>query len=468
MDARSLSSAREAGPEEYARYHAPRFVRELAELIRFPSVSSLPQHASDLRECAAWLVHHLRAIGLEGVRCWDTGGHPVVCGHWLHAAGRPTVLIYGHYDVQPADPAAEWSSPPFTPRVRDERLFGRGSADDKGQMFVHVKAIESWLRTRGSIPVNVKCLFEGEEEIGSSSLPAFLGAHRAEIEADAAVVSDMRIRGPDRPSITESLRGALRIELEVRGARTDLHSGNFGGAVANPLQILCEIVAKFHDGTGRIAIPGFYDRVRDLTADQRAEMAAAGPTDREILAEAGATSTFGESGYSAYERTTIRPALTITAVRGGHQGAGEKAVIPARASAMLDFRLAADQDPDEIDRLCRRFVARIAPSMVNVTLRTLFRAWPVSSPRDEPAMRAAAAAYRAGFDRAPMVLRIGGTIPVVHMLKTTLRIPTVMMGFALPDSNLHAPDENMHLPTFFRGIRTSIGFLREMAARGAS
>ena len=468
MDARSLSLAHEAEPDDYARRHAPRFVRELAEFIRIPSVSSLSEHESDMRECAAWLVRHLRAIGLEGVRCWDTGGHPVVCGHWLHAAGRPTVLIYGHYDVQPADPAAEWSSPPFAPAVRDERLFGRGSADDKGQMFVHLKAIESWLRTRRSMPVNVKCLFEGEEEIGSSNLQSFLDEHRAEVDADAAVVSDMRIRGPDRPSITESLRGALRIELEVRGARTDLHSGNFGGAVANPLQILCEIVAKLHDGRGRVVIPGFYDRVRDLTADQRAEMAAIGPSDREILADAGTASTFGEPGYSAYERTTIRPALTITAVRGGHQGEGEKAVIPARASAMLDFRLAADKDPGEIDRLCRRFVARIAPSMVKVTLRTLFRAWPVSSPRGEPAMRAAAAAYRTGFDRVPIVLRIGGTIPVVHMLKETLGVPTVMMGFALPDSNLHAPDENMHLPTFFRGIQTSISFLREMAARGAS
>ena len=468
MDARSLSSAHEAEPEEYARRHASRFVRELAELIRFPSVSSLPQHVADMRACAAWLMRHLRAIGMEGVRCWDTGGHPVVCGHWLHATGRPTVLIYGHYDVQPADPAAEWSSPPFAPTIRDQRLFGRGSADDKGQLFVHLKAIESWLRTRGSIPVNVKCLFEGEEEIGSSNLPSFLDAHRSEVEADAAIVSDMRIRGPDRPSITESLRGALRMELEVRGARTDLHSGNFGGAVANPLQIVCEIVAKLHDGRGRVAIPGFYDRVRDLTADTRAEMAVNGPSDRELLFEAGVASTFAEHGYSAYERTTIRPALTITAVRGGDQGSSEKAVIPARASAMIDFRLAADQNPGEIDRLCRRFVARIAPSMVNVTLRTLFHAWPVSSPRGEPAMRAAAAAYRAGFDRAPTLMRIGGTIPVVHMLRETLDIPTVMMGFALPDSNLHAPDENMHLPTFFRGIRTSSHFLREMAARGAS
>ena len=465
--ARSFSSARETPPAVYARQHARRFVRELAELIRFPSVSSLAQHAADVRNCADWLVRHLREIGLEGVRRWDSGGHPMVCGHWLHAAGRPTLLIYGHYDVQPADPVGEWSSPPFEPAIRGDHLFGRGSADDKGQFFVHVKAIESWLGTRGRLPVNVKCLFEGDEEIGSTSLPAFLATHPTHVSADAAVVSDMRMRGPNVPSITESLRGALRLELDVRGARADLHSGNFGGAVANPLQVLSEIVARLHDRHGRIAIPGFYDRVRELSDDERAEMAAHGPSDREILGEAGAPSLFGEPGYSAYERTTIRPALTITSVRAGHQGEGAKAVIPARASALLDFRLAADQEPIQIDRLCRRLLARIAPATVTVRLRTLFHASPVATPRDEPAVRAAAAAYRAGFGRAAIFLRIGGTVPVVSILHERLRIPTVMMGFALPDSNLHAPDENLHLPTFFRGIRTSIQFLHEMAVRGS-
>ena len=468
MDARSCCSARERTPEEYSRRHARRFVSELAELVRFPSVSSEPRHAADIRRCSAWLARHLRVIGLDDVRVWETGGHPVVCGHWLRAPGRPTVLVYGHYDVQPSDPEHEWSTPPFEPAVRGDRLYGRGAADDKGQMFAHLKALESWLRTSGALPVNVTCLLEGEEEIGSTHLPAFLGTHRSMVAADAAVVSDMRIRGPDQPSLTESLRGALSLELIVRGPKTDLHSGNFGGAVHNPLQALCGIVARLQDARGRVAIPGFYDRVRNLSSDDRREMAAAGPSDRDVLADAGTSWSWGEPGYSAYERTTIRPALTITAVRSGHQGAGAKAVIPARASAMLDIRLAADQDPAEIEGLCRRFIDRIVPPSVSVTLRTLFSAPPISTPRTNLAVRAAIAAYRVGFGRAPVFLRIGGTIPVVHMLQRMLRVPTVMMGFALPDSNLHAPNENLHLPTFFRGVRSSIHFLREMAGRGAS
>lgn len=468
MDARSCCSARERTPEEYTRSHAQRFVSELAALVRHPSVSSEPRHAADTRGCAAWLARHLRVIGLEDVRVWQTGGHPIVSGHWRHAPGRPTVLFYGHYDVQPSDPEHEWSTPPFEPTVRGDRLYGRGAADDKGQMFAHLKAIESWLRTCGALPVNVTCLLEGEEEIGSTHLPTFLGTHRELVAADAAVVSDMRIGGPDRPSLTESLRGALRLELTVRGPRADLHSGHFGGAVHNPLQALCRIVVQLQDARGRMAIPGFYDRVRDLSADERREMAAVGPSDRDILAAAGTAWGWGEPGYTAYERTTIRPALTITAVHSGHQGPGVKAVIPARASAILDFRLVVDQDPVEIDWLCRRFVARIVPPSVTVTLRTLFGASPVSTPRASSAVRAAAAAYRTGFGRAPVFLRTGGTIPVVHMLERMLRVPTVMMGFALPDSNQHAPDENLHLPTFFHGIRTSIQFLREMAERGAS
>ncbi len=467
MEDRSSSSAHERTPEAYASANATRFVGELAEFVGHPSVSSDSRHAGDTRRCAAWLARHLRAIGLEAVRVAETGGHPVVCGQWLHAPGRATVLVYGHYDVQPADPAHEWSTPPFAPAIRGDRLYGRGAADDKGQMFTHFKAIESWLRTSGALPVNVKCLLEGEEETGSTHLPAFLAAHPEAGAADAAVVSDMRILGPDRPSLTESLRGALRVELMANGSGRDLHSGNYGGAVHNPLQALCAILAQLHDRRGRVAIPGFYDRVCDLSPRQRSEMAVVGPSDAEILKAAGTAWSWGEPGYTAYERTTIRPALTITAVRGGHQGPGAKAIIPATASAMLDFRLVADQDPAEIERLVRRFVARIVPASVRLAVRTRVSAPPITTARTRIAVRAAAAAYRVGFGRAPVFLRSGGTIPVVHMLERILRVPTVMMGFALPDSNVHAANENLHLPTFFRGIRTSVHFLRAMAERGA-
>ena len=431
--------------------------------MRFPSISAQPKHGNDVRTCADWLAQHLVDIGLHHVQVIPTKGHSIVSAEWQRIPTGPTLLIYGHYDVQPPDPLSEWSSPPFEPTIRGEDLYGRGAADDKGQMFVHVKALESYLDTSGSLPVNVKCVFEGEEEIGSPNLPAFIENHRQALAADVAVVSDMRILAADRPALTESLRGALSTEIEVRGPQEDLHSGNFGGAVHDPLQALCEIITRFHDRHGRVAIPGFYDRVRELTREERDYMAAVGPSDGEILTDAKAKRGWGESGYSLYERTTIRPALTINGITGGYQGPGAKAVIPTRASAKLNFRLVADQDPAEIDALFRHFVARIAPPFPTVTVRTMFRAYPVTMSRDLPATRAAAAAYRAGFGRAPVFLRVGGTVPVVHLLKSLLRVPTVMMGFALPDAALHAPNEKLHLPTFFRGIRTSIHFLAELA-----
>ena len=455
-------------PFDYLRVHGDRFVHELAAFVRYPSVSAQADRTADLRRCAKWLAQHLGAIGLERVREAGTTGPPVVRAEWRHAPGRPTLLVYGHYDVQPPDPLNEWSSPPFEPAVRGEHLYGRGVADDKGQMFVHVKAIEGYLKTTGSLPINVQCLFEGEEEIGSPHLAAFIEHEGRALAADVAVVSDMRILGPTRPALTESLRGALTLELTVRGQEEELHSGNFGGAVHNPLQALCEILTRLHDARGRVAIPGFYDRVRELSSDDRAYMSAVGPTNMQILSDAGATRGWGEPGYSLYERTTIRPSLTITAIIGGYQGPGAKAVIPARASARLNFRLAADQDPAEIELLFRRFVARIAPPSVAVSVRTQFGAHPVATSRDHPAMRAAAIAYRAGFGQPPVFVRVGGTVPVVHLLQRLLNVPSVMMGFALPDSNLHAPNERLHLPTFFRGIRSSIRFLAELARGGRS
>jgi len=390
-------------------------------------------------------------------------GHPVVTADWLNARGRSTLLIYGHYDVQPPDPLDQWKSPPFEPAIRDGYLYGRGAADDKGQMFVHVKAIESYLRTSGSLPVNVKCLFEGEEEIGSHNLYRFLAGRREAWKADAAVLSDMWMLGPDRPAIAESLRGALSAELEVRGQDRDLHSGNFGGAIHNPLQTLCEIIAKLHDSRGAIAIPGFFDRVRDVTPEERAYMARVGPGDALMLEDAGALLGWGEPGFSLYERTTIRPALSVNGIVGGYQGPGAKAVIPARAAAKLNFRLVPDQDPDEIDALFRRFVEQITPRTVRVLVRTLFRARPFVLHREHYAVRAARAALRKGIGVPPEFMRIGGTIPVAHLLQEELGIPTVLMGFALPGDRLHAPNERFLLSNFFRGIETSIHLLAELA-----
>jgi acetylornithine deacetylase/succinyl-diaminopimelate desuccinylase-like protein len=444
---------------KYARRHRARFVEELAAFVRFPSVSAQPAHAGDVRACAGWLAGKLRASGLERVEVVSTPGHPAVVGEWRHAPGRATVLIYGHYDVQPPDPLAEWRSPPFEPRVRGENLYGRGASDDKGQLWAHVKAIESSLVGAGTLPVNVVCLFEGEEEVGSTNLSLVLESRPQILGADAAVISDTRILGPDRPAITYALRGKLAFELELRGSEQDLHSGGFGGAVHDPAQVLCELITGLHDARGRIAIPGLYDGVRDWGEAERARMARDGPDDSSILRDARARLGWGERGYTLQERTTIRPALVVTGLRSGYQGPGAKAIIPARASARFCLRLVPDQDPREVARLVRRHLDRAVPPTVRHCVRILSAAAPALKDRRHPVMRAARSAYARAFGRPPVFLRSGGTIPLVGTLQNRYGIPTVLMGFALPDDRMHAPNEKLHLPTFGRALETILWFL---------
>ena len=454
-----------ARAETYAWSHADRFLAELMALLRFPTVSAQPSHAADVAACARWLANHLAGIGLEHARVIRTPRHPLVYADWRHAPGRPTLLIYGHYDVQPAEPLDAWRTSPFEPAVREGNVYGRGASDDKGQFFAHLKAMESYLRTAGALPVNVKVILEGEEEIGSGSLLAFVKQRGDLLAADAAVVSDMRIPAPDRPAITAALRGMLSLELTLDGPAHDLHSGTFGGAVHNPLQALCEIVTGLHDGDGRIAIPGFYDRVRPPASQERAYMAQVGPADAEILRDAGAKLGWGERGYSLYERTTIRPALTINGISGGYAGPGPKAVIPAQTSAKLSFRLVPEQDPQEVDRLFREHIARVAPPSIRCRVRTVAAAQSVVIGQRGWTMRAAELAYLRGFGRAPVYLRSGGTIPVVNTLQEVLGIPPVLMGFALPDDGMHAPNEKFYLPNFRNAIQTSIHFLNELGRR---
>jgi acetylornithine deacetylase/succinyl-diaminopimelate desuccinylase-like protein len=439
-------------------------LEDLKRLIRFPSVSAQSKHAGDVRRCAEWLAAHLKGIGMDGVRLIATPRHPIVYAEWKRAPGRPTVLIYGHYDVQPPDPLQEWATPPFEPTVRGPYLYGRGACDDKGQLLCHVKALESLLRRDGRLPVNVKVLFEGEEEIGSPNLKPFLQRNARALGADAAVMSDTRMLGPDRPALTYSLRGGLGMEIEVTGPKQDLHSGTFGGAIHNPLQALCEILARLHDRDGRIAIPGFYDQVRVREPEERASMKKAGPSDAKILADAGAEQGWGERGWSLYERTTIRPSLSLCGVTGGYQGEGSKAVIPARASAKLNFRLVPDQDPREVEMLVRRHLARLTPPTVRSRVVTHLGSRPAEIDRREPVLRAAARAYRRGFGAAPVFLRSGGSIPVVNLFQEILGIPTALMGFALPDDRIHAPNERFYLPNFERGVATCVAFLEEMGA----
>jgi acetylornithine deacetylase/succinyl-diaminopimelate desuccinylase-like protein len=447
---------------EYVRNNRRRFVTELKEFVRIPSVSSQPKHAPDVKRCADWLATHLRQIGLENVRVINTPRHPIVYADWLHAPASPTVLVYGHYDVQPVEPLNEWRTPPFDPVVREQNLYGRGACDDKGQLFAHLKAIEFYLRHSRRLPVNLKCLFEGEEEVGSPNLKPFVARERRALACDAVVMSDTRMLGPDRPAITYALRGALSLELEVAGAGGDLHSGNYGGALHNPLQALCEIISKFHDPQGRIVVPGFYDRVRCWGRREREYMARVGPSDKEILTHARALRGWGERGYTLYERTTTRPALNVTGITGGHQGAGGKSIVPARALAKIDIRLVLDQDPLEIEQLFRAHVCGVTPRTVRSAVRTFFRTKPALVDRNHPAMRAALAAYREGFGVSPVFVRSGGSIPVVNEFQELLGAPTILMGFALPDDRIHAPNEKFHLPNLFKGIETCISLLGEI------
>jgi len=450
-------------PLAYAWANRARFVSELQEFVTFPSVSARRENAGDIGRCAEWLASHLREIGMQRVMVVPTRGHPIVYADWLGAPDRPTIIIYGHYDVQPADPLDQWQSPPFAGVVRGNHLYGRGASDDKGQMFAHLKALESCLRTSGRLPVNVKCLFEGEEEIGSPSFAPFLEQQRAGLEADVIVVSDSAMPSADRPAITYAMRGALSLELEVTGPESDLHDGVFGGIVNNPLKGLCDIVSGLHAKTGRIAIPGFYDRVYKVSQKERGFMASQGPTNAELMKNAHTNMCWGERGFTLYERTTIRPSLTVSGIAGGHQGAGPKSIIPSRALAKLNFRLVPDQDPAEIDALVRSHIARLTPFTLQSRTKTYVTARPVLIDRHHRFIRAAAAACQKAFRAAPVFVRSGGTNPAVAAFQHTLNIPIALIGFGLPDDQIHAPNERFHLPNLYKGIATSILLMHAVA-----
>jgi acetylornithine deacetylase/succinyl-diaminopimelate desuccinylase-like protein len=448
------------GARDFVAKHQPRFISELQSFVRIPSVSGDPKRSGDVKRCADWLASHLKRIGFRVVRLVPTRRHPIVYGEWLGAPAKPTVLIYGHYDVQPVDGA--WTFPPFGAQIHNGFLHGRGASDDKGQLFTHLKAVETLLAHTRRLPVNVKCFFEGEEEIGSTNLVPFLERHARALKSDVAVMSDTRMVGPDQPALTYSLRGQLAMELVAHGQRNELHSGNFGGAVLDPLQALCEMVAQFHDADGRIAIPGFYDHVRRWTAAERQYLALTGPSDDGLLREAGASVGWGEPGYSIYERLALRPSLAVTGIQGGYTGVGPKAVIPTSARAKISFRMVPDQEPADIERLVRNFIVHITPPEIRVDVQTHIRSHPALVDPRHPAMRAAATAYRRVFGRSPRWVRSGGSIPVVSEFQRLLGIPTVLMGFASPGDGLHGVNEKFSLKNFQRGILTSIGFLEEM------
>lgn len=438
-------------------------LEELSDWLRIPSVSTLPQHKADVERAAGWLARKMEEAGLQNVEIIPTSGHPIVYSDWLHAGDdAPTVLIYGHYDVQPIDPEELWDSPPFEPTLRGEDLYARGASDDKGQLFAHVAAVEALLATSGTLPVNVKFLVEGEEEVGSPALTAYLPAETEKLSADVCLVSDTHILSPDQPMIIYGLRGVWAGEVTVRGPSQDLHSGMFGGAVHNPNQVLCALLAQLHDGSGRVSVPGFYDEVQSLTEEERTALAKVPYGESELLQETGAPEAWGEEGYTVNERIGARPTLEINGMWGGFIGDGFKTVIPSEAHAKISCRLVPDQPSSAIGPMLERYLQQIAPPTVEVSVNTLQHAPATVVPLDVPEMQAAARAYTTVFGVEPVFSREGGSIPIATVVQESLGIPILFMGFGLPDDNLHAPNEKLHLPNFYRGIRVGIALMQEL------
>ncbi|HET7104178.1 MAG TPA: dipeptidase [Terracidiphilus sp.] len=447
----------------FAGQNHARFVEELKDLLRIPSISTLPEHKEDCRGAAGLLARELGRIGMENVRLIETEGHPLVYADWLHARGKPTVLCYGHYDVQPSDPLEEWISPPFEPTERDGNLYARGAVDDKGQVWAQVKALESLLETGGKLPINVRVVYEGEEEVGGDGIARFVASRPPELKADFALVSDTELFAPGLPTLCVGLRGMIYTEIEVRGARSDLHSGMYGGAAPNPFVALAQIIAHLKDEQGRILIPGFYDDII-LPSGEELRAWATLPFNEEEYREkeVGARELVGEDGFTVLERTWARPTLDVHGMPGGFTGAGAKTVIPARALAKVSMRLVPGMTPARSFEQFKRYVHEVCPAGVDVQVRLIHSGDPCLVPVDNPYIQAATRALHEVWGRETVFIRSGGSIPIVGDFATHLGLPSVMMGFGLPDDNLHAPNEKFNLKNFELGIQSLIRFLEEV------
>ena len=437
---------------QYIHRNRDRYIAELKEFLTIPSISNNAENRADMERCAEFLRDQLETIGMQRAAVFPTQGHPIVYGEWLGAPGRPTVLFYGHYDVQPVDPLDLWISGPFEPTVRDGEIYARGAIDDKGQVWMNLKAAEAHLQDQGTLPVNLKLLLEGEEEVGSANLDTFIQSHQELLKADVALISDTPMFDRGIPSICYGLRGLAYFQLDLKGSSQDLHSGSFGGTVINPNFALAQIISSLKDSEGRILIPGFYDDVAPMSDREKEELSRL-PFDQErFRAEVGAPELFGEKGYGTLERIWSRPTLEVNGLCGGFTGEGAKTVIPATAMAKISMRLAPDQDPDRIAHLFERHLKTITPDSVELTLTRMHGGKPWLTPIDHPAIRAASRAFEKGFGASPVFVREGGTIPVVTTLAETLGLSTVLMGVGLPDENAHAPNERMDLGNYQNGI----------------
>ena len=439
----------------------PATVEGLKEFLRIPSVSTKPEHKEDLRRCAQWLADKLSATGLKA-QVRPTGGHPAVVAKNDHKPGRPTVLFYGHYDVQPPEPLEQWKSPPFEPAIRDGAIYARGAVDDKGQVWAHVQAIGAWQK-HGGLPVNLTLLIEGEEEIGSDNLDRFVRENRDYLKADLAVISDTNQFARGLPAITYGLRGLVYSEVLITGADHDTHSGLYGGAIPNPANILCELLGALHDPTGRVTVPGFYDDVLPLTKEERDAWAKLPFDESQFLSDLKLSAGMGEAGYTAIEQTWARPTCDINGLTSGYQGHGAKTIIPSTASAKVSMRLVPDQDPLKIVESFEQFLRQRCPKAVQIKFTRHSTAPPVLVSREGKAVQLASQALQQGFGAAPTLIRGGGSIPVVSLLKSTLGIDTLLVGFGLPDDRVHSPNEKFDLDALHGGTRTAAVLYQKLA-----
>jgi acetylornithine deacetylase/succinyl-diaminopimelate desuccinylase-like protein len=453
---------------DFINTHRDRYIDELKAFLAIPSISALPEHKPDMQRCAEWTADEMRRIGLQNVRIIDTPGHPVVYGDWLGADGAPTILLYGHYDVQPVDPVDLWESPPFEATVRDGELYARGAVDDKGQVFMHFKAIEAHMKQNGRLPVNVKIILEGEEEVGSANLDDFIKQHKDELSASVVVISDSPMFDRGVPSICYGLRGLIYFQVDLRGSKSDLHSGSFGGAVANPGMVIAQVLAQMKDKGGRVKIPGFYDDVRPLRDEERAEFKKLPFNETRYRKELGVPKLFGESGYTTLERTWGRPTFEVNGLLAGFTGEGAKTVIPAVSMAKVSMRLVPDQDPDKIARLFEEYVKKVTPKTVELKVTRMHGGKPWMTEFDNPFVQAAGRAIEKGFGKTPVFNREGGSIPVVATFQEILGLPSVLFGIGLPDENSHAPNEKLDLGNFHGGVIASAYLYDEISRSGTA
>lgn len=449
-------------PVSYLTENADRYVEDLKQLLSIPSVSADSRHLEDMHRAADWMQERFETAGLKS-EVVPTAGHPIVTAEWCGAEGAPTVLIYGHYDVQPPDPVEKWTSPPFEPTVRDGKIWARGATDDKGQMITHLFGVEAWLQSSGKLPVNVKFVIEGEEEVGSDNLDKFLEANKESLSCDVAVVSDTSQYAPGMPAITYGLRGITACEVTLHGPAKDLHSGMFGGTVANPLTGMAQLLAKLHDDQGRIQIPGFYDDVLELTLEERTEFASLPFDERQFLSELGASSTFGETGFTTIERRWARPTCELNGLFGGYSGEGPKTIVPSFCTAKMTCRLVPNQNASKVLSQLESFLQANLPAGLRMEFKTYHGCPAFLVDRDSPYLAAARSAIQTAFGAEPVLIREGGSIPVVATFREILGIDTLLLGWGQNTDNLHSPDEHFDLGDFQRGIRASAELWQELA-----